>query len=126
MESGDNLCLRSAGSNILFPLNVVPGQLSFELQGAVCCGVLLGADGRGLNLRRLAQKAFERNFGLRCRLSLQLSNARTKLDIFQHSAKASLGGVLRGFWIDALISSPSDLVGIAHKGLCDGLMALVG
>jgi hypothetical protein len=87
---------------------------------------LLGAEGRGLNLGCLTQEAFKRYFGVSCRLSLQFSNTCGKLRFFQHSAEAGLGGMLRGFWIDALIGSPSDLVGIAHKGLCEGLMALVG
>ena len=104
----------------------MPGQLGLELQGAICRGVLLRAHGRGLNVRGLAQEAFERYFGISCRLRLQLSNAGTKLRIFQHSAEAGLGGMLRGLWVDALIGSPPDLVGIAHIGLCEGLIALVG
>jgi hypothetical protein len=72
----------------------MPGQLGLELQGAVRGGVLFGVHGRVLNIRGLAQKAFERNFGVSRRLSLQLSNAGTKLRILQQSTEAGLGGML--------------------------------
>jgi hypothetical protein len=96
----------------------MPGQLGLELQGAICRGVLLSGHGSALDVGGLTQKSLKRNFGVSGRFSLQFSNAAAKLRIFQQSTEASLGGMLRGLWVDALIGTPSHLVGIAYKGLC--------
>jgi hypothetical protein len=70
------------------------GQLGFQFQGAIRSSVLLGADGRCLNVRGLAQKAFEGDFHFSRHLLLQLNNSLLNLNIFQQSGAGGFGRMI--------------------------------
>ena len=102
------------------------GQLGFELQGTIGCGVLLYVHRRELNLSRLTQKAFERYFGVSAASACNSATRAIKLAFLSNRLNATSAAGCEDLDVNALIRPPSDLFGIGDKGQRDRLMPLVG